>query len=73
MTDVLIRDVDEGDLSRFDRAAAYRGMTRPEYLRLKIRTEPEPVRGQAAWEDVLELVEAVKDVEDPDVMAGAWS
>ena len=72
MTDVLIRDVDDEDLARFDRAARHRGLSRPEYLRLKIHDEPEPVRRQATWDDLLELTHAIRDVENPEVMAGAW-
>ncbi|MDR1806603.1 MAG: hypothetical protein LBR33_01575 [Propionibacteriaceae bacterium] len=74
MTDVLIPDVDEEDLARFDRAAAYRGMTRQEYLLLKIVDEPEPqsCRRRATVEDFVALAEAAKDVLNPEVMAGAW-
>ena len=66
MTDVLIRDGDEEDLARFD------GLSRPEGLRLRIHDEPEPVRRQATWDDLLELTHAIRDVENPEVMAGAW-
>lgn len=72
MTDVLIRDVDDEDLARFDRAAKHRGLSRPEYLRLKIRDEPEPGRPEVTWDDLLAFTHAIRDVENPEVMAGAW-
>jgi len=73
MTDVLIRDVPEEDLARFDRAAAARQMSRPEYLRHKIASEPEPRRPKATLAAFQELAEAIRDLDDPEVMAGAWS
>jgi hypothetical protein len=73
MTDVLIRDVPEDDLARFDRAAAARNMSRPEYLRSKIASEPEPPRNKASLGAFQRLAKAIRDVEDSDVMAGAWS
>jgi hypothetical protein len=73
MTDVLIRAVDAEDLARFDRAAAARHMSRAEYLRLKIASEPEPGRPRATLTMFEELADAIRDVNDPTVMAGAWN
>lgn len=72
MPDILIRDVPAEDLARIDAHAARLRLSRTEYLRRRLR--------QAAWPhtevttgDLQTFSARFGDLEDPDVMRGAWS
>ncbi|HEY9349683.1 MAG TPA: antitoxin [Acidothermales bacterium] len=74
MTDVLIRDVPEDVIAAIDARAAGLGLSRNEYLRRRLQQESRH-GGQAATtiEDLRRLRTLFADLEDPEVMAGAWS
>ncbi len=72
MTDILIRDVPDDVLAAIDTKAKRVGLSRTEYLRRALGRE----RVTAAPVSVAQLERAAslaRDLDDPDVMSGAWS
>lgn len=73
MTDILIRDVPDDVVAAIDTKARRSGLSRTEYLR---RTLARERTGNTSTVDVrsLEILsERFRDLEDPEVMGGAWS
>ena len=74
MTDLLIRDVNEATLLALSAGASSRGISREEYVRRELdnlaRTSTRP---PLTAHDLSRAAELVRDVLDPQAMAGAWS
>ncbi|HEY9335557.1 MAG TPA: ribbon-helix-helix protein, CopG family [Kribbella sp.] len=73
MSDVLIRDVPDDVLAVIDHRAASQGLSRSEYLRRQLSQEAARSEVVVTVADLERLAELARDVEDPDVMARAWS
>ncbi len=72
MTDILIRDVPDDVLAAIDARAKRVGLSRTEYLRRAL--ERERVLGaEVSVEQLARAASLAKDLDDPDVMSGAWS
>ncbi len=73
MTDILIRDVPDEVLAAIDAKAKRLGLSRTVYLRRALERE----RVQNASPITVELLERAgalaRDLDDPDVMSGAWA
>lgn len=73
VTDILIRDVPDDVVAAIDAKAHRTGLSRTEYLRRALARER---LGDASTVDVRSLeilAERFRDLEDPEVMGGAWS
>lgn len=74
MSDILVRNVAEATVTEIDRRAAQQGLSRAEYLRRRLdaehHTRPASAVTAADWQ---RFHDATADLNDPDVMAGAWS
>lgn len=74
MSDILVRDVAEATVAEIDRRAAEQGLSRAEYLRRHLdsayRAQPVSAVTTADWH---RFHDATADLDDPDVMDGAWS
>jgi len=72
LPDVLIRDLPEHVVVAIDANAQRLGLSRNEYLRRTLATEARP-RAKVTVADLRRSAEVFADVDDPDVMSGAWS
>lgn len=72
MPDILIRDLPEHVVAAIDANARRLGLSRNEYLRRQLGTEPRP-HGAVTVADLKRSAEVFADLNDPDVMSGAWS
>jgi hypothetical protein len=74
MPDVLIRGLSDATIARIDADAAARGLSRNEYLRRSLEAErsPNATGGQLTVSDLRRAADAAKDLDDPQVMEGAW-
>ena len=72
MTDILIRDVPEELLSVIDAKAKRVGLSRTEYLRRALERERVPTAALSSKTSPRPRSLA-EDLDDPDVMSGAWS
>jgi hypothetical protein len=70
--DVLIRDLPNHVIVAIDANAKRLGLSRNEYLRRQLATEDRP-RAQVTITDLQRSAEVLADLDDPEVMAGAWS
>ena len=73
MADVLIRDLPDDVLAAIDANARRLGLSRNEYLRRQLAGEVQTRRGTVTVEDLRRSANVFADIEDPDVMADAWS
>ena len=73
MTDILIRDVPDDVLSAIDARAKRVGLSRTEYLRRALARERVPDQGQVTVEGFGRVASLAQDLDDRDVMSGAWS
>jgi plasmid stability protein len=73
MTDILIRDVPDEVLAAIDAKAKRVGLSRTEYLRRTLERERVPQAGAVTVEQLRRLASTAQDLDDPDVMSGAWS
>jgi hypothetical protein len=73
MTDILIRDIPDEVVAAIDARAKRVGLSRTEYLRRTL--ERERVGGSAPVNaaDFDRVASLAADLDDPDVMSGAWS
>lgn len=69
MTDVLIRNVPDADLSRIDGHAARLGLSRGEYLRRSIAQDARRDRSPVTVDDF----DKFASLADEETMRGAWS
>lgn len=72
MPDILIRDLPEHVVAAIDANAQRLGLSRNEYLRRQLGTESRP-HGTVTVADLKRSTEVFADINDPDVMSGAWS
>jgi hypothetical protein len=73
MSDVLIRDVPEGVIAAIDAHAASLGLSRNEYLRRQLHQDAQRLRSAITVADLKRLSTLIGDLDDPEVMSGAWS
>ncbi len=72
MPDILIRDLPEHVVAAIDANAQRLGLSRNEYLRRQLGTEARP-HATVTVADLQRSAEVFADLDDPDVMSGAWS
>jgi hypothetical protein len=73
MPDILIRDVPAEVVAAVDSLAARMGMSRSEYLRRRLAQDAATASAVVTAEDLRRSGEAFSDLDDPEVMRGAWS
>lgn len=73
MTDILIRGVPDDVLAAIDARARRLGLSRTEYLRRALEREHVPASGTTTVEHLQRLATLAQDLDDRDVMSGAWS
>ena len=72
MPDILIRSLPEHVVAAIDANAQRIGLSRNEYLRRQLGTESGP-HETVTVADLRRSAEVFADINDPDVMSGAWS
>ena len=73
MTDILIRDVPEEVLAAIDAKAKRVGLSRTEYLRRALERERVQDAGHVTVKQIERAALLARDLDDPDIMAGAWA
>lgn len=75
MTDILIRDVADDVVAAIDAKAARVGLSRAAYLRRALERErtPAPDSDPVTASDLQRFAALASDLDDPDVMSGAWT
>jgi hypothetical protein len=73
MTDILIRDVPDEVLAAIDAKAKRVGLSRTEYLRRALERERVQDAGPVTVDQLRRAAALARDLDDPDVMSGAWS
>jgi hypothetical protein len=73
VTDILIRDVPEEVLAAIDAKAKRVGLSRTAYLRRALERERVPDAGPVTVEQLERTASLARDLDDPDVMSGAWA
>lgn len=73
MTDILIRNVPDEVLAAIDAKANRVGLSRTEYLRRALERERVQDSGPITVEQLERAATLAGDLDDPDVMSGAWS
>lgn len=72
MTDILIRDVPAAVVAAIDTKAARVGLSRSEYLRRTLDRERRSQTISVSVDDLAVFRESFPDLDDPEVMGGAW-
>lgn len=72
MTDVLVRNVPDEVISALDARAASLGLSRSDYLRRRLAQEAIGGTHPVTAADLAVFAEAFTDLDDPEVMKGAW-
>ena len=72
MTDILIRDVPDAVVSAIDAKAARVGLSRSEYLRRALDRERQSHPITVTVDDLATFAELFRDLDDPEIMGGAW-
>ena len=72
MPDILIRDLPEHVVAAIDANAQRLGLSRNEYLRRLLGSEAHP-HATVTVADLKRSADVFADVNDPEVMSGAWS
>lgn len=75
MADILIRDVSDDVVAAIDAKASRAGLSRAEYLRRALERErtPTPDSEPVTASHLQRLADLAADLDDPEVMAGAWT
>ena len=73
MADVLIRDLPDDVVAAIDANARRLGLSRNEYLRRHLAGQVQTRLGSVTVKDLRRSANVFADIEDPDVMADAWS
>ena len=73
MTDILIRDVPEEVIAAIDARAKRVGLSRTEYLRRTLERERIGGSGPVTVDQLDRVASLAADLDNPDVMSGAWS
>ncbi|MEO6468353.1 MAG: antitoxin [Acidimicrobiia bacterium] len=72
MTDILIRDVPADVVAAIDTKAARVGLSRSEYLRRTLERERRSQTTTVTVDDLAAFAASFPDLDDPEVMGGAW-
>ncbi len=72
MTDILIRDVPDDVVAAIDAKAQRVGLSRTEYLRRALARDRDVRATSVSVADLSRLADTCADLDDPDVMGGAW-
>jgi hypothetical protein len=73
MTDILIRDVPDEVLAAIDAKAKRVGLSRTEYLRRALERERVVDANPVNVDQLKRIAALAEDLDDPNVMSGAWS
>lgn len=73
MTDILIRDVPDEVLAAIDAKAKRMGLSRTEFLRRALERERVQEARTVTVEQLERAASLARDLDDPDVMSGAWA
>lgn len=73
VTDILIRNLPDELVAAIDARAKRVGLSRNEYLRRTLERERVGIAGPVTAVDLERLTSLAADLDDPDVMSGAWS
>lgn len=73
MTDILIRDIPDDVLAAIDAKAKRVGLSRTEFLRRALAREGTAHDGRVTIDGFRRVASLAQDLDDPDVMSGAWS
>ncbi len=73
MTDILIRDIPDEVIAAIDARAKRVGLSRTEYLRRTLERERAGTTGPVTVEHLQRVAALAADLDNPDVMANAWS
>lgn len=73
MTDILIRDVPDEVLAAIDAKAKRMGLSRTEFLRRALERERVQETRTVTVEQLERAASLARDLDDPDVMSGAWA
>jgi hypothetical protein len=73
MTDILIRNVPDAVLAAIDAKAKRLGLSRSEYLRRALDRERVHDSTPVTTDHLRRAAALLRDLDDPEVMAGAWS
>ncbi len=72
MTDILIRDISDEVLAAIDAKAKRVGLSRSEYLRRTLERERSIDAGRVGLDQLRQVALLAEDLDDPDIMSGAW-
>lgn len=73
MTDILIRDIPDEVIAAIDARAKRVGLSRTEYLRRTLDRERAGSAEPVTVEHLDRIASLAADLDDPEVMSGAWS
>lgn len=73
MPNILIRDVPDEVVAAIDAKAKRMGLSRTEYLRRALERERAQASMPVTTDHLVRLADRAADLDDPDVMAAAWS
>ncbi len=73
MPNILIRDLPDHVVAAIDANAERFGLSRNEYLRRQLAREAVGPGAKVTVEDLRRLADYFADLDDPDVLSGAWS
>ncbi|MEY4606696.1 MAG: hypothetical protein RLY45_1456 [Actinomycetota bacterium] len=73
MTNILIRDIPDEVIAAIDARAKRIGLSRTEYLRRTLERERVGSVGPITLDHFHRVASLAADLDDPDVMANAWS
>lgn len=73
MTDILIRDIPDEVIAAIDARARRVGLSRTEYLRRTLERERVGGSEPVTVDHLERVVSLAADLDDPEVMSGAWS
>ena len=73
MADILIRGIEKEVVVAIDASAKRLGLSRSGYLRRVLERERQQGVGPVSVDHLRQMSELTADLDDPDVMSGAWS
>ena len=73
MADILIRGVPDDLVVEIDAKAERLGLSRAEHLRRVLASQHTRGEGKTTVEDLRRFAEVFADINDPEIMAKAWS
>ena len=72
MTDMLIRDLPDNVVAALDAQAERLGISRSEYVRRRLTQDAATSGSAVSTTDLARFAEVFADLDNPDVMSGAW-